>query len=291
MSADILSLRTETPSQRALRLAATPVRTFGRLSSRSRAMHETFAQLGRFAARDLPVLLLGETGVGKEVLARTIHEQSPRARRPFVVFDCSSVAPHLAESELLGHERGAFTGAACKHPGAFERAQSGTLFLDEIGELPLELQPRLLRALERGEIRRVGGEQEHRMDVRIIAATHRDLQADVKAGRFRQDLFFRLAVAVVHVPTLGERPDDLPDLVQSLLRELGRADLVVTAGAFDALRRHAWPGNVRELKNVIACGVALLDPGAHALEAGLVRQLLQERLDEDGPPVATREVS
>jgi len=272
-------VRREPPSQRSLRLAS-PTRHFGKLSARSRAMHEVFAMLARFAPTDVSVTLLGETGVGKEVLAHAIHEQSARARGPFVVFDCGSVAANLAESELLGHERGAFTGAVSAHAGAFERAHGGTLFLDEIGELPLDLQPRLLRALESGKVRRVGGRLERRIDVRVIAATNRDLRSEVVGGRFREDLFFRLAVAVVPVPSLRQRLDDLPELLRSLLVERGRPDLAVSEEALAALRRHPWPGNVRELKNAITCAVALLDPATRVLDPAHLR-LLASGVDED----------
>jgi two-component system response regulator HydG len=181
------------------------------------------------------------------------------------------VAANLAESELLGHERGAFTGAVSAHAGAFERANGGTLFLDEVGELPIDLQPRLLRALESRKVRRVGGKVDRRIDVRVIAATNRDLRTDVAARRFREDLFFRLAVAVVPVPPLRERLDDLPELVDSLLADFGRRDLRVSAETLVVLSAHAWPGNVRELKNVLACAVALVDPETRTLEPHHVR--------------------
>jgi two-component system response regulator AtoC len=229
-------------------------------------MVEVFDVLRRFAQTDITATLVGETGSGKDVIAHVLHEQGPRASGPFVVFDCGAVAANLAESELLGHERGAFTGAVSSHAGAFERANGGTLFLDEIGELPLDLQPRLLRALESRKVRRVGGKTERRIDVRVIAASNRDLRAEVAAGNFREDLFFRLAVAVVPVPPLRERLDDLPELVQGLLRDLGRPDLQVTDATHAALRAHPWPGNVRELKNVLACAAAFVDVGSKTLE-------------------------
>jgi DNA-binding NtrC family response regulator len=205
-----------------------------------------------------------------------------------VVFDCGAVAANLAESELLGHERGAFTGAVTAHAGAFERAHGGTLFLDEVAELPLDLQPRLLRALESRRVRRVGGRQERRIDVRVIAATHRDLRAEVAAGRFREDLYFRLAVAVVSVPPLRERYEDLPQLVHGLLADLGRADLPISEGAFGALRAHPWPGNVRELKNALACSIAFVDVGTHVLESRHLRLLSPRNCDDswlDGLPL------
>jgi DNA-binding NtrC family response regulator len=236
-------------------------------------MREVFDLLHRVAQADVTVWLIGETGSGKDVLAHVLHEESARSQGPFVVFDCGAVAANLAESELLGHERGAFTGAVTAHIGAFERAQGGTLFLDEIGELPLDLQPRLLRALESRSVRRVGGRHERRVDVRVIAATHRDLRADVAAGTFREDLYFRIAVAVVRVPALRERMDDLPGIVLSLLADLGRPTLRVTDSTLAMLRAHSWPGNVRELKNVLSCAIAFLDPGARLLEPRHVRLL------------------
>jgi transcriptional regulator with PAS, ATPase and Fis domain len=249
------------------------VRHLGQLVTRSEAMVEAFDLLERLARSDVTVTLMGDTGVGKEVFAHALHELSSRAEGPFVVFDCGAVAASLAESELLGHERGAFTGAVAAHAGAFERADGGTLFLDEVGELPLDLPPRLLRALESRKVRRVGGRLERPIDVRVVAATNRDLRAEVAAGRFREDLFFRLAVGVVPVPPLRERLDDLRDLVRSLLADLGRSDLRVSDAAFATLRAHPWPGNVRELKNVIACAVAFVDPGTNMVEPSHLRVL------------------
>jgi DNA-binding NtrC family response regulator len=249
------------------------VRRFGRVAARSAAMHDVMGTLARIARTDVTVTLAGETGAGKDVLAHAIHDESARAGGPMVVFDCGSVAANLAESELLGHERGAFTGAVTTHAGAFERAHGGTLFLDEIGELPLALQPRLLRALESRCVRRVGGKVDQRVDVRVIAATNRDLRAEVNAGSFREDLYFRLAVAVVEVPPLRRRIEDLPELVASLVADLRRPDLRVSEAALDALGAHRWPGNVRELKNALACAVAFLDPGVTVLEPQHLRLL------------------
>jgi DNA-binding NtrC family response regulator len=229
-------------------------------------MQEVFSALERFARADVSISLMGETGVGKEVLALAVHERSGRADRPLVVFDCASVATNLAESELLGHERGAFTGAVSAHPGAFERAEGGTLFLDEVGELPLDLQTRLLRALDNRGVRRVGGRGDFPVNVRVIAATNRDLQSEVAAGRFRADLYYRLAVAVVRIPPLRDRLEDLPDLVRALLTGLGRPGLRVSEATFEALRAWHWPGNVRELRNALACAVTWLDADARALE-------------------------
>ncbi len=223
---------------------------FGLALGRSIGMRRLFGLFERVAPSDASVLLLGETGVGKDVLARSIHMASPRAVRPFEVVDCGAIAEGVVESELFGHEKGAFTGAIQNHEGAFERAQGGTLFLDEIGELPLVLQPKLLRVLETRQIRRVGGKQMVDVDVRIIAATTRDLAEEVRAGRFRQDLYFRLAVVTARVPALRERIEDISLLTEQILG--GFADgLALHPTALAQLRSHAWPGNVRELRNVL----------------------------------------
>src|SRR5580658_3773084 len=280
------ALDVASPATRRPHLGA--VREFGRVVARSDAMHDVFDVLERFARTDVTVTLSGETGVGKDILAHELHNQSVRKDGPMVVFDCGSVATNLAESELLGHERGAFTGAVTAHSGAFERAHGGTLFLDEVAELPLDLQPRLLRALESRRVRRVGGRVDRRVDVRVLAATNRDLRADVAAGRFREDLFFRLAVAVVKVPPLRERLDDLPELVHTLLADLGRPEVRGSDAVFDALRAHAWPGNVRELKNVLACALTLIELGGALLEPKHLR-LLSSSNDPswiDGLPLA-----
>jgi DNA-binding NtrC family response regulator len=264
------------------------VQHFGRLSACSASMHAVFDALERFARTDVTITLSGETGVGKDILAHVLHEQSSRAAGPFVVFDCGAVAANLAESELLGHERGAFTGAVNAHSGAFERAHGGTLFLDEVAELPLDLQPRLLRALESRKVRRVGGRQERGIDVRVIAATHRDLRAEVAAGRFREDLYFRLAVAVISVPPLRERYEDLPQLVHGLLADMGRGELLVSEATLGALRAHPWPGNVRELKNALACSIAFVEGDTQILEPRHLRLLHPGNRDDswlDGLPL------
>ncbi len=231
------------------------------MSMISRAMHDVMAVISRLATTDVTVTLTGETGTGKDVLAQTIHAGSPRAAQPFVVFDCGAVPANLVESELFGHERGAFTGAHAEHVGAFERAHGGTLFLDEIGELPVELQPRLLRVLDNRLVRRVGGTRDRQVDVRIVAATNRDLSALVTTRQFRQDLYFRLAAAIVQLPPLRDRLDDLPLLIVRLLADLGRPDVVLADDSLQALRGRAWPGNVRELKNVLACALAFVENG------------------------------
>jgi two-component system, NtrC family, response regulator GlrR len=241
--------------------------TFGRIGAASAAMKDVFAVLRRLARTDVTVTLIGETGTGKDVTAHAIHEASARASGPFVVFDCGAVAPNLVESELFGHERGAFTGAHAEHEGAFERARGGTLFLDELGELPLDLQPRLLRALDSRSVRRVGGTRERQIDVRILAATNRDLATLVEAKQFRKDLYFRLAAAVVALPPLRERLEDLPALVAQLLTDLGRGFVHVPDASYERLRAHRWPGNVRELKNVLAYALAFVDAGTLEPEA------------------------
>src|SRR5450432_2207099 len=239
--------------------AAFPPKANRKVAAASGAMRRVLDLLEPLARAEVTVTLIGETGTGKAVLARTMHQLSPRRPGPFVVFDCGAVASNLAESELLGHERGAFTGATGAHAGAFERAHGGTLFLDEIGELPLELQTRLLRLLGNSSVRRVGGTQDRPFDVRIIAATNRDLQAEVGAGRCRQDLYFRLAAAVVQIPALRERLEDIPALAARLLEDLGHSEVHLTPEALRSLANRQWPGNVRELKNVLACAVAFLD--------------------------------
>jgi transcriptional regulator with GAF, ATPase, and Fis domain len=198
-------------------------------------MAEVVSLLTRLAPTRVTVTILGETGTGKDVLARAIHEECCKEDQPFVVFDCGAVAANLAESELFGHERGSFTGAFAAHAGAFERAHGGTLFLDEIGELPVDLQPRLLRALENRQIRRVGGSHCKPVDVRVIAATNRDLRAEVAAHRFREDLYFRIAGAFVSVPPLRERLVDLPVLVPALLSDLGAPQLRVDESCYELL--------------------------------------------------------
>ena len=257
--------RPPTPWPSALKALSPRVEHFGGLASRSSAVHSMFELLDRYAPREVTVTLLGETGVGKDVIARALHAASRRANEPFVVFDCGAVANNLAESELLGHERGSFTGAIAGHAGAFERANGGTLFLDEIAELPIDLQPRLLRALESRSVRRVGGKLDRRVDVRIVAATHRDLRARVASGAFREDLFYRLAVGVVPVPALRDRLTDLPILVPKVLADLGYPDMRVADATYDVLAGHNWPGNVRELKNALACAAAFCDSGSNMI--------------------------
>src|SRR5436190_1710485 len=217
----------------------------------SAAMRRIAGEVERAAALSSTVLLLGETGVGKGLVARTLHGGSPRRQLPFVHADCASLAPSVLESELFGHERGAFTGAVARRVGRLERAGRGTLFLDEIGELDAALQGRLLRVLQDREFERVGSSEPRRFTARIVAATQRDLSADVRAGRFRADLFYRLDVIRIAIPPLRERAADLAPLCAALLARIaarhGSAPLRLAGPALDALARHAWPGNVREL--------------------------------------------
>jgi transcriptional regulator with GAF, ATPase, and Fis domain len=203
------------------------------------------------------VLVEGETGTGKELVAEGIHDESPRSGGPLVVFDCSAVSPTLIESELFGHVRGAFTGAIADRQGAFEAADGGTLFLDEIGELPLELQPKLLRVLERREVRRLGSNQPRRVDVRIVAATNRSLAREIERGRFREDLYYRLAVVDVMLPPLRERPDDIPLLIEHLVRQVGGPQAHLPERVSEALRAQSYSGNVRELRNAVSRALSL----------------------------------
>ena len=226
---------------------------FGDLIGGAPHMRELFADLERIAATDVTLLVEGETGTGKDLVAESVHRASERSSGPFVVFDCGAVAQSVAESELFGHERGAFTGATQTHVGVFEQADGGTLFLDEVGELPRELQPKLLRALEKRQIRRVGGTRVIPFDARIIAATNRNLRAEVASGEFREDLYFRLAAAHVTVPPLRDRMVDLPLLVEHFLalESPPRASSDVPRDVWDMFRAYRWPGNVRELRNAV----------------------------------------
>ncbi|AKF04106.1 sigma 54-interacting transcriptional regulator [Sandaracinus amylolyticus] len=232
---------------------------------RTVVMRRLLDRIAGLATKDAPVLLLGESGTGKELLARALHEgiasePGTRRDRPFVTVDCGAVPPSLFASELFGHERGAFTGADRAYPGALERADGGTLFLDEIGELPAELQASLLGVLERRRVRRVGGRDERAIDVRLVSATHRDLRADVNAGRFRLDLYYRIGVVTVRVPPLRERVEDVPLLVERFLRASGyegEVSALFSPAVMRELRAHRWPGNVRELRNVVTAALAV----------------------------------
>ncbi len=227
--------------------------SFGKLFGRSLEMKEVFGILQRVAPTDATVLITGESGTGKELAAHAIHEHSHRSAKPFNVFDCSAVPRELIESELFGHVKGAFTGAVQSRPGAFVTAQGGTLFLDELGELPLDLQPKLLRVLENREVKPLGSNDTTKVDVRIIAATNRPLEQMVQEGTFRQDLYYRLAVIQVPLPPLSHRVDDIPFLVDLFLKEKKHDDagFVVSHETMEQLKQHPWPGNVRELKNYV----------------------------------------
>jgi DNA-binding NtrC family response regulator len=232
--------------------------SFGELVGKSTAMRELFATLDRVAPKNLSVLIQGDTGTGKEEVARAIHTRSVRAGQPFVVIDATSLPETLAESLLFGHEKGAFTGAGERRIGYFEAATGGTVFIDEIGELPQILQSKFLRVLERHEVTRVGGHVPVKVDVRIIAATHRDLRHEIDAGRFREDLFFRLAQIRVHLPPLRDRLEDIPVLCQKLLASItGERNVMIESGALQHLQSQPWPGNVRELRNVLTRAAAL----------------------------------
>jgi len=233
--------------------------SFGALTGTGRAMRKLFALLEKVAASEINCFIHGESGTGKELVATEIVQRGVRADKPFVVVDCGAISPTLVESELFGHVRGAFTGADRDRVGAFEAADGGTVFLDEIGELPLEVQPKLLRALEQREIRRVGETKTRKVNVRVISATNRDLEREVNKGSFRGDLYFRIAVITVRVPPLRERPEDLPHLIRSFLAQL---DASASEGLFggevlEELGKHEWPGNVRELRNYVERSIVL----------------------------------
>jgi DNA-binding NtrC family response regulator len=228
---------------------------FGKLVGKSPAMQRIYPLLERLAQSAVPVVIEGETGTGKEMAAESLHAMGPRANGPYVVFDCTAVPPSLAEAELFGHERGAFTGAVGARPGVFEQAHGGTLLIDEIGDLELRLQPKLLRAIERGEIRRLGATKPTRVDVRLIAATRRELDQLVQSGRFRDDLFHRLAVARVELPPLSARAQDVELLTHHFFREFASGP--PPASLLARFRAQRWPGNVRELRNAVARHLAL----------------------------------
>lgn len=244
-----------------------PSDRFAGMVGQSIAMRQVFARIQRLADSDATVLVTGPTGTGKELVAEALHEYSPRSRGPFVVLDAGSISPNLMESEIFGHERGAFTGADSARAGVFERANGGTIFIDEIGELPLSLQPKLLRVLEKREIRRLGGSEAIPVDFRVVAATHRDLVGAVTRGHFREDLYFRLAVATVRIPPLCERKEDIPLLVEHFTVEHPkRRKSSLPPGMLNLLMEHDWPGNVRELRNVVE------------------RAMLLEEIDFQSPP-------
>jgi DNA-binding NtrC family response regulator len=230
------------------------------LVGRSGAMQQLFTTLAAAAPTDATVLIVGDTGTGKEVIARALHAQSLRAQTPLVTVDCAALSPELVESELFGHVKGAFTGATADRKGAFLAAHGGTLFLDEVGELPLEVQPKLLRAVELGSIRRLGEDMPEHVDVRIVAATRRDLELETKRGTFRSDLYFRLAVITLRLPRLRDRREDIPLLARHFAERLGHAHVELPDALLSRFESYAWPGNVRELANVVERAMAM--PGA-----------------------------
>jgi DNA-binding NtrC family response regulator len=251
---------------------------FGGLLGRAPSMQLVFSSAARVAATEVPVLILGESGTGKELVARAIHDHSPRTDEPFVIVDCAAISPNLFESVLFGHERGAFTGANERRVGAIERAHGGTLFLDEIGELPSDLQTSLLGVLERRHFQRVGGDKSIPADFRIVSATNRNLHQEVNAGRFRLDLFYRIATVRLEIPALRDRPEDLVPLIELFLSQAGggpRATDVFSRQELRELKAHGWPGNVRELRNVVLGALAL----------GRAPELLPSPTNDGGDPI------
>jgi DNA-binding NtrC family response regulator len=255
---------------------------FGRMLGASREMRRLYPMCEKLGASTVPVIIEGETGTGKEVLAECLHEAGPRAQGPFVIFDCTTVSPSLLESELFGHEKGAFTGAVSRREGVFEQAHGGTLFLDEIGDLDLAMQPKLLRALERSQVRRVGGRDWIQVDVRVIAATRRNLDEAVEQGRFRDDLFHRLAVTRIELPPLRARRGDVAMLAAEFARQMGAPPRALPPQVLARWESEAWPGNLRELRNAVARYLAVGEPGVFAPAEATERaaQLAEEWIDE-----------
>jgi two-component system response regulator GlrR len=263
---------------------------FGLMVGRSIAMRRAFDALERAAASDATVLLEGETGTGKEVAAESLHLVSGRRDGPFIIVDCGAIPSELLESELFGHEKGSFTGAVSSRDGAFQAANHGTIFLDEIGELSIDLQPKLLRVLERRQVKRVGSSRYAPVDVRVVAATNRNLRSEVNARKFRSDLYYRLAVLEVRLPPLRERPDDLPQLIEHLLSTVASkaadTSFMRTSQFLADVARHTWPGNIRELRNYLERCLAMreptplqgsLDEGARPIEGGEGAPLIDVR--------------
>jgi len=257
------------------------------------------AQIERVAASEARVCIYGETGTGKELVARTLHERSHRANGPFVTLNCAAVPAELIESELFGHEKGSFTGAAQRHTGKFEQAHRGTLFLDEIGDMPTAMQAKLLRVLEEGEVERIGSDKPTTVNVRVLVATHRNLEQLVESGAFRRDLYHRVVVFPVELPPLRQRPEDLPALVEHFAHQVsaqnGWKPIPFTDSAIDALKQYGWPGNIRELRNVVerllllagdtvdAEAVQLALPAAHTNHAQGQSRQVAATADASGP--------
>ncbi len=265
------------PFEERIQILPSEKEKLGSMVGRSQKVRQIFGLIERIAPTDATVLIEGETGTGKDILARSIHQLSKRKDAPFVVVDCGAVSGTLIESELFGHEKGAFTGASTQRLGAFEYANGGTVFLDELGELSLDLQPKLLRVLEQREIRRVGGSQTIKVDLRVIAATRMDLRSEIEKGKFREDLYFRLNVVPIVSPALRDRKDDIPLLVRHFLKDLAHEDAPeLTEASLAALMAHDWPGNVRELRNVLERALALrADPGTLVAPLGEQRGFSQ----------------
>ena len=258
------------------------------LFGKTLSMRRLFARLERLGPADSAVLIRGESGVGKEAAARCLHHLSPRVSKPFVVFECAAANPNLIESELFGHVRGAFTGADRTRAGAIETAGDGTLLLDEIGSLPLELQPKLLRVLDTREYKRLGDSAPRRASARVLATTQHDLKTEIKDGRFRADLYFRLAVSEVEIPPLRERPDDIPLLAERFARQFSGSDVQLTRATVAALQCDPWPGNVRELQNAVRRSLALgqpfsepATPAAKPISFNAAREALVREFERD----------
>jgi DNA-binding NtrC family response regulator len=255
-----------------------PSNRFGDVIGATAPMKRLFALLAKAAPTEATILLQGETGTGKEAIAEAVHKLSRRTKGPFVVVDCGSIPHELIASELFGHAKGSFTGAAGDKQGLIEAANHGTLFLDEIGELALDLQPQLLRVLDRRQVRRVGETQSVDVDIRVIAATHRDLRAMVKSGQFREDLYYRLAVVATQVPPLRDRKEDIPALATWFAERMGRGSFAQSPALLDQLQRHDWPGNVRELRNVVERALSLGDAALVELSETSTRPVTAEEI-------------
>jgi DNA-binding NtrC family response regulator len=264
------------PDEREIPLEEWPHDRFGNVLGATPSMRRMFSLLARVSPTEATVMMSGETGTGKEAIAEAIHQASGRAGGPFVVVDCGSIPKDLIASELFGHARGAYTGATSDKRGLIEAANGGTLFLDEIGELALDLQPQLLRVLDKRQVRRVGETAPVDVDIRVVAATHRDLRAMVKQGTFREDLYYRLAVVRCEIPPLRDRAADLPALARHFADEMGRSGFDLSASLLEQLSRHSWPGNVRELRNVVE----------RALSLGSSGLALEEETSHVAPPAA-----
>ncbi|MFC0677077.1 sigma-54 dependent transcriptional regulator [Lysobacter korlensis] len=259
-------------------------------TGRSGAVHRLNRMIDQVASFDTTVLILGESGTGKEVVARAVHDRSPRRSRPFVAINCGAIPPDLLESELFGHEKGAFTGALTQRKGRFEMAEGGTLLLDEIGDMPMPMQVKLLRVLQERTFERVGGGAVIKCDVRVVAATHRNLEGHIAEGKFREDLFYRLNVFPIEMPALRERTEDLPDLINAITRQLaesGRGRVSLSEDAIAALQYYPWPGNVRELSNLLE-RLAVLHPGATVRAGDLPARYRAGMPEVEPEPIVSR---